>query len=257
MTAAKADLLRRRGQQAPKPVTPLVECTLRVSPTLSRLLRKCAEAEAAGASPQNALLTPIGLQEREIAQLREQGRRANVELIEARGLIQELRREVETANDVIAEGDCKQKELRRLLKEGTDNETTMLQELSVAREHILDLERTIAVQQAELRRCVDTAGMNERSLFAVQAFANRLKNGDDFKIAALTTAEYDASQVDTAIAMYESKEVCALNALRPRRRPRDQVVAQGVRVASPSGRPCRSGPDAPTIAPRGLGSDPR
>ena len=47
----------------------LVECSVRVSPTLARLIRKSAEKEVSGTSAKDALLTAAGVQPGEVATL--------------------------------------------------------------------------------------------------------------------------------------------------------------------------------------------
>lgn len=53
-----------------QPAVALVECSVKVSSTLARLIRKSAEREAGGASAADALLAASGIQPGEIAQLR-------------------------------------------------------------------------------------------------------------------------------------------------------------------------------------------
>ena len=45
----------------------LVECSVGVSPTLARLIRKSAEKEVSGTSAKDALLTAAGVQPGEVA----------------------------------------------------------------------------------------------------------------------------------------------------------------------------------------------
>ena len=47
----------------------LIECSVKVSPTLARLIRKSAEKEMSGASAKDALLTAAGVQPGEVATL--------------------------------------------------------------------------------------------------------------------------------------------------------------------------------------------
>jgi hypothetical protein len=50
----------------------LIECSVRVSPTLARLIRKSADKEMSGASAKDALLTAAGVQPGEVATLQRQ-----------------------------------------------------------------------------------------------------------------------------------------------------------------------------------------
>ena len=62
----------RQARQEPKLATSLIECAVRVSPTLARLIRKCAVTEAGGASPHDALLASAGIRGGEVEELRDQ-----------------------------------------------------------------------------------------------------------------------------------------------------------------------------------------
>ena len=59
-------------RQELKSAISLVDCTVRVSPTLARLIRKCAATETGGASAHDALLASAGVRAGEIEALREQ-----------------------------------------------------------------------------------------------------------------------------------------------------------------------------------------
>ena len=57
----------------------LIECSVRVSPTLARLIRKSAEKEMSGASAKDALLTAAGVQPGEVATLQRELQQASEE----------------------------------------------------------------------------------------------------------------------------------------------------------------------------------
>ena len=57
----------------------LVECSVRVSPTLARLIRKSAEKEVSGTSAKDALLTAAGVQPGEVATLQRELQQASEE----------------------------------------------------------------------------------------------------------------------------------------------------------------------------------
>ena len=66
------------------PALSLVECSVRVSPTLARLMRKCATLEAGGTSAHDALLASAGFQAGEIEALRTRAKQSEDELKQAR-----------------------------------------------------------------------------------------------------------------------------------------------------------------------------
>src|SRR5580704_3918230 len=65
------------------PALSLVECNVRASPTLARLMRKCATLEAHGTSARDALLASAGFQAGEIEALRAQAKQSEEELKQA------------------------------------------------------------------------------------------------------------------------------------------------------------------------------
>ena len=77
---------RPTKRQESKLAISLVDCTVRVSPTLARLIRKCAATEAGGASPHDALLASAGVRVGEIEALRDQNGRCAEELSHARSM---------------------------------------------------------------------------------------------------------------------------------------------------------------------------
>ena len=80
----------------------LVDCTVRVSPTLARSIRKCASTEAGGASAHDALLASAGVRAGEIEALRDQKGQCDEELSHAREHAAQLQRALDHAQDIIA-----------------------------------------------------------------------------------------------------------------------------------------------------------
>jgi hypothetical protein len=77
------------------PALSLVECSVRVSPTLARLMRKCATLEAGGSSAHDALLASAGFQAGEIEALRTWAKQSKEELKQARYREAQLQRALE------------------------------------------------------------------------------------------------------------------------------------------------------------------
>jgi len=77
------------------PALSLVECSVRVSPTLARLMRKCATLEAGGSSAHDALLASAGFQAGEIEALRTWAKQSKEELKQARDREARLQRALE------------------------------------------------------------------------------------------------------------------------------------------------------------------
>src|SRR6516165_4969949 len=68
----------KRAQSSSSAIA-LIECSVKVSPTLARLIRKSAEKEMSGASAKDALLTAAGVQPGEAANLQRKLQQASEE----------------------------------------------------------------------------------------------------------------------------------------------------------------------------------
>ena len=99
----------QRGNKPPQanfnPALSLVECSVRVSPTLARLMRKCATLEAGGTSAHDALLASAGFQAGEIEALRTRDKQSEEELKQAREREAQLQRASDQAKTTIAQRD--------------------------------------------------------------------------------------------------------------------------------------------------------
>src|SRR5271163_2651523 len=95
----------RQARQEPKSATSLVECAVRVSPTLARLIRKCAVTEAGGASPHDALLASAGIRGGEVEELRDQAKHLAQELRQAQESGARLRHTLDVTKAVVAQRD--------------------------------------------------------------------------------------------------------------------------------------------------------
>src|SRR6202011_5867932 len=97
------------------PALSLVECSIRVSPTLARLMRKCATLETGGSSAHDTLLASAGFQAGEIEALRTRAKQSEEELKQAREREAQLQRAFEQAKTTIGQRDKKQKDIRQIL----------------------------------------------------------------------------------------------------------------------------------------------
>jgi hypothetical protein len=74
------------------PALSLVECSVRASPTLARLMRKCVALEAGGTSVHDALLASAGFRAGEIEALQAQAKQSEEELGQAQEREAQLQR---------------------------------------------------------------------------------------------------------------------------------------------------------------------
>jgi DNA repair exonuclease SbcCD ATPase subunit len=104
------------------PALSLVECSVRVSPTLARLMRKCAALEAGGTSAHNALIAAAGFQAGEIEALRIRATQSEEELKQAGERETQLQRDLDQAKTTMAQPDKELKDIRQILNKNAETE---------------------------------------------------------------------------------------------------------------------------------------
>ena len=110
--AGAKEFLKLPGRQELKSAISLVDCTVRVSSTLARLIRKCAATETGGASAHDALLASAGLRAGEIEALRDQKGQCAEERVTHANAAQ-LQRALDHAKGIIAQHNKELDDLRR------------------------------------------------------------------------------------------------------------------------------------------------
>ena len=99
----------------------LVECSVRVSPTLARLIRKSAEKEVSGTSAKDALLTAAGVQPGEVATLQRELQRASEESRQWREKAAREHGQLEQSKIAAAKWDNERAVLRGDLRKATES----------------------------------------------------------------------------------------------------------------------------------------
>jgi hypothetical protein len=234
MEPQNSQALRRPPRHEPKLATSLVECAVRVSPNLARLIRKCAVTEAGGASARNALLASAGLRANEIEELRNQAKLLAEQLEEKREIAEHLQRLVNATEAVAVERDQERIELRRHLKKAAETEQEGRQTAAAFTAQIAQLQVTIA-------------GLDERTTLALKTFKDRLSLGENIKTAALGIAGYELLEIEDAIAKQARAEIHALDALLMRPSWRRRIVLRLLNVGR--------GDTRSRIRKRGVGVD--
>ena len=102
------------------PASSLVECSVRASPTLARLMRKCATLEAGGTSARDALLASAGFRAGEIEALRAQAKQLGQELGQAQEREAQLQRTLDQSMTTITQRDKELKAIREVLNKSMD-----------------------------------------------------------------------------------------------------------------------------------------
>ena len=201
--------------------TPLVECAVRVSPALARLIRKCAAAESEGASARDALLVSAGVKPGDMEELRAGNARLSSDLAQERETHAHLQASLIA---VRAEAAKHESETRHLRKQIRTLEETTSEHARIGQAHIAALGDAIARHEEAARRSVPLDGLDEQAARAMVAFRTNLERGDDVRAAALGAAGYEPGRVDAALARQDSLEARAFDAAMERRDWRRRAV---------------------------------
>jgi hypothetical protein len=201
-----------------------VECAVQVSPTLARLIRKCAVTEAGGASPHDALLASAGIRAGEVEELRDQVNQLAQELRQAQESGERLQYTLDMTKAVVTQRDQEQIALRRQLQNAGEIEKKNRQTAAAVERQIAELRKTIASHEVDLSRSISVDGLDEYTTRAVMTFKDRLSRGEDLKTAALGIAGYELPEIEAAVAQWDRDEMRALDALLMRPTWRRRVV---------------------------------
>jgi septal ring factor EnvC (AmiA/AmiB activator) len=146
------------------PALSLVECSVRVSPTLARLMRKCATLEAGGTPAHDALLASAGFQAGEIEALRTRANQSEEELKQAREHEAQLQRALDQAKTTIAQRDKELKDIGQTLNKTAETEKGSRQSIEALHGQITELQLAIAAYKEKLTHAISTDGLGEHAL---------------------------------------------------------------------------------------------
>jgi septal ring factor EnvC (AmiA/AmiB activator) len=195
------------------PALSLVECSVRVSSSLARLVRKCAMLEAGGTSAHDALLASAGIRVGEIEALRARAKQSEEELEQTRAREAQLQRGLDQAKTTIAERDKALKDIRQTLNKTAEREKGGRQLIEAFDKQVTELQLAIAAYEEKLARTIPTDGLGEHALAALGIFRDRLARGEGVREAALGTAGYNSLDVEAAMAKQDRHEMRAFEAL--------------------------------------------
>ena len=211
------------------PASSLVECSVRASPTLARLMRKCATLEAGGVSAHDALLASAGFRAGEIEALRAQAKQLEGELGQAKERGAQLLTTLDQSMATIAQRDKELRSIRQVLNATVETQKGGRHSIEALNRQVAELRLTIAAHEKELTRRVPTDGLDEHALSALSVFRDRLAQGEDIRGAALGVAGYRSLDVDAAIANRDRQEMRAFEALLSRSSLRRRLVLRLLR----------------------------
>jgi DNA repair exonuclease SbcCD ATPase subunit len=226
------ELVDRRNKPARAhldPASALVECSVRASPTLARLMRKCATLEAGGTSAHDALLASAGFRAGEIEALRAQAKQSEEELGQAQEREAQLQRTLDQSMETIAQRDKELKSIRQVLNATIETQKGGRQSIEALNRQVTELRLAIAAHEEELALRMPTNGLGEHALSALGVFRERLAQGEDIREAALGVAGYRSLDVDAAMANHDRQEMRAFEALLSRSSLRRRLVLRLLR----------------------------
>ena len=174
MASARID--RRPGQGAS--AVSLVECSVRVSSALARLIRKTAEEERQGLSPTDALLKIIGIQPGEIANLQRQLQRAQEEGTHLREKAARDHSQLDQLRRRLAEQDKEKAAIALELRDATNLLQRAQQELITMERRMADLTSTVGDRERQLAVSVSISSLDEPGAAATKLFRDRLADRD-------------------------------------------------------------------------------
>ncbi|HIJ62278.1 MAG TPA: hypothetical protein HPQ04_06245 [Rhodospirillaceae bacterium] len=200
MTSLRADrLLKTR----PSAVTQ-VECTVRVSPTLARLIRKCAEKEAGGSAPTDALLSAAGVAPAELASLRQNAELSSAEIADLRAQAAQALRQISKLESEAAHRDDRIALLQ-------DDIGTATEALHDERRQCRDMAAALRGRDEQLARSLSLDGLDSFAAEALEGLRHRLE-------------EDNSAELKAAIANLGHPQILALSGLIDRRAQRLPLI---------------------------------
>jgi len=206
------------------PALSLVECSVRVSSRLARLVRKCAMLEAGGTSAHDALLASAGIRVGEIEALRAQTKRFEEKLEQTQQREAQLQRDLDQAKTTITERDKELRDIRQTLNKTAETAKGSRQLIDAFDLQVTELQLAITAYEEKLARTIPTNGLSEHALAALGIYRDRLARGEGIREAALGTAGYNSLDVEIAMAKQDRHEMRAFEVLLARSSWRRRLV---------------------------------
>ena len=208
--------------------TTLVECSVRVSPTLARLIRKSAEKEASNASPTDALLMAAGIQPGETASLRKALERASDEANQWREKAAREHDQVEKSKIAAADWNKERALIRGDLRKATNSLKLAQQQILTLETRIAELATKLENRDTQLSCSLSLDGLSGSSVAAVKALRDQLVQGN------ISFASGTVGDIAVMIANIGRPEICALSKVLTRRDWRINIIRWLLRIRTAS-----------------------
>jgi hypothetical protein len=174
MTTTRSDRPTRYSSSA----VALVECSVRVSSTLARLIRKSADKEANGASATEALLWAAGIQPGEVATLHKKLELVSQEASLWREKAAREHGQFEQSRTVAAERDKEGVLLRNELRKTTETLKEAQQRILTFEARNAELSAVLESRDKQLASSLSVSGLADGNAAAMRALRDRLSQGD-------------------------------------------------------------------------------
>jgi hypothetical protein len=214
MTSSRPDKPGRYSSSA----VALVECSVRVSSTLARLIRKSAEKEASGASATDALLTAAGIQPSEVATLHKKLEQVSEEANQWREKAAREHGQLEQSKTAAAERDKERALLRGDLRKATDSLKGAQQQILTFEAQIAELTTILKSRDNQLASSLSVSGLGDCAAAAIRALRDRLAQGD------ISFASGTVGEVEAMIANLGRPEMRTLSNMLTRRAWRIHII---------------------------------
>ncbi len=224
MTSSRPDKPARSSSSA----VALVECSVRVSPTLARLIRKSAEKEVSGASAKDALLTAAGVQPGEVATLQRELQQASEESNQSREKAARAHGQLEQSKIAAAERDNERAVIRGELRKATDLLKGAQQQILTFEARIAELTTALESRNMQLVHSLSLSGLGDCAATAIKVLWDRLAKGD------IQFTGDTAGDVEAMIANLDRPEMLTLSKMLTRRAWRVHVIRWLLRVRARS-----------------------
>ncbi len=167
----------RSGKSSPSAIV-LVECLVKVSPSLARLIRKSAEKEAGGVSATNALLAAAGVEAHELASLRRAVEQLSAEARQISEQAADERVSYDQANTTIAQRDREIAALRSDVRKATAAVEDAQKQILDLTAQSVEMATSLESRDAQLTRSIPLSGLDDGAAAALRALRNRLASGE-------------------------------------------------------------------------------
>ena len=206
----------------------LIECSVKVSPTLARLIRKSAEKEMSGASAKDALLTAAGVQPGEVATLQRELQQASEESNRWREEAAREHGQLEQSKIATAKRDNERAVFLDDLSKATASLKGAQQQILALEARIAELITTLENRNRQLAYSLSLSGLSDCAAAAVKALRDRLARGD------IQFAFDAAGDVEAMIANLDRPEMRTLSEMLTRRAWRVHVIRWLLRIRARS-----------------------